>query len=108
LGAKWQAVAAARQQVTEAIEPYRREKTIGSSLQAEVTARISDEAVRDALASIDFTEICIVSSAAVEAGEDRIEVAKTAHEKCGRCWRHLPEVGEEGALCARCEGVVNG
>jgi isoleucyl-tRNA synthetase len=108
LGAKWQAVKAARQQVTEAIEPFRREKTIGSSLQAEVTARVSDEVVRSALVSVDFTEICIVSSAAVEAGDDGIEVAKTAHEKCGRCWRHLPEVGEEGALCARCEGVVNG
>jgi isoleucyl-tRNA synthetase len=108
LGAKWQGVMAARQQVTEAIEPYRREKTIGSSLQAEVTARVSDEGLRAALASVDFAEICIVSAAAVEAGEDRIDVAKTEHEKCGRCWRHLPEVTEEGALCARCEGVVNG
>jgi isoleucyl-tRNA synthetase len=108
LGGKWQAVKAARQQVTEAIEPFRREKTIGSSLQAEVTARLSDENLRTALASVDFAEICIVSSAAVEAGEDAITVTKTEHEKCGRCWRHLPEVEEEGALCARCEGVVNG
>ena len=28
--------------------------------------------------------------------------------KCGRCWRLLPEVAEDGGLCARCEGVVNG
>jgi isoleucyl-tRNA synthetase len=108
LGAKWQAVMAARQQVTEAIEPFRREKTIGSSLQAEVTARVSDESMRAALASVDFAEICIVSSAAVEAGEDAVQIVKTTREKCGRCWRHLPEVEEEGALCARCEGVVNG
>ncbi|HEX9955119.1 MAG TPA: isoleucine--tRNA ligase [Allosphingosinicella sp.] len=108
LGAKWQSVMAARQQVTEAIEPFRREKTIGSSLQAEVTARVSDEAVREALGSVDFAEICIVSSAVVDAGEDLIQVTKTEREKCGRCWRHLPEVEEEGALCARCEGVVNG
>ncbi|HEY0148931.1 MAG TPA: isoleucine--tRNA ligase [Allosphingosinicella sp.] len=108
LGAKWQAVMAARQQVTEAIEPFRREKTIGSSLQAEVTARLSDENLREALASVDFAEICIVSSAAVKAGEDMIQVVKTEYEKCGRCWRHLPDVEEEGALCGRCEGVVNG
>jgi isoleucyl-tRNA synthetase len=108
LGAKWQAVKAARQQVTEAIEPFRREKTIGSSLQAEVIARLCDESLRAALGSVDFAEICIVSSAAVEPGEDVITVTKTEHEKCGRCWRHLPEVEEEGALCARCEGVVNG
>ncbi|HEY7810632.1 MAG TPA: isoleucine--tRNA ligase [Allosphingosinicella sp.] len=108
LGAKWQSVMAARQQVTEAIEPFRREKTIGSSLQAEVTARVSDEALREALGSVDFAEICIVSSAAVEAGADSIQVTKTERDKCGRCWRHLPEVEQEGALCARCEGVVNG
>ncbi|MBP7136831.1 MAG: hypothetical protein KBA57_10755, partial [Sphingomonadaceae bacterium] len=33
---------------------------------------------------------------------------KTAHHKCGRCWRHLPEVSDDGALCARCDEVVNG
>jgi isoleucyl-tRNA synthetase len=108
LGAKWLSVMAARQRVTEAIEPFRREKTIGSSLQAEVTARVSDDSLRAALASVDFAEICIVSSAAVEAGEDAVEIVKTTRGKCGRCWRHLPEVEEEGALCARCEGVVNG
>ena len=26
--------------------------------------------------------------------------------KCGRCWRLLPEVTEDGDLCRRCEGVV--
>ncbi|WP_394658633.1 zinc finger domain-containing protein, partial [uncultured Novosphingobium sp.] len=24
-----------------------------------------------------------------------------------RCWRHLPEVQDDGALCARCEDVVS-
>jgi isoleucyl-tRNA synthetase len=33
---------------------------------------------------------------------------RTDRLKCGRCWRHLPDVVEDGALCARCEGVVNG
>jgi isoleucyl-tRNA synthetase len=42
--------------------------------------------------------------------KDPIEVTitKTAHHKCGRCWRHLPEVTEDGTLCGRCEDVVNG
>ncbi|TFI56912.1 isoleucine--tRNA ligase [Sphingomonas parva] len=108
LGTKWQGIAAARQKVTEAIEPYRRAKEIGSSLAAEVTTRVSNEGVRAALASIDFAEICITASATVEPGDDAVEVAKTEKEKCGRCWRHLPEVTEEGALCARCDEVVNG
>jgi isoleucyl-tRNA synthetase len=108
LGRKWDAVLAARQRVTEAIEPFRRDKTIGSSLEAEIRAGFGDRALRDALASVDFAEICIVSSAEVANGDGAIEVSRTAREKCGRCWRHLPEVPEEGGLCGRCEGVVNG
>jgi isoleucyl-tRNA synthetase len=108
LGAKWRQVAAARQRVTEAIEPYRRGKEIGSSLEAEILARVSNPELGRLLSSIDFAEICIVSSATVVAGDDAVEVAKTEKEKCGRCWRHLPEVPEDGALCARCDEVVNG
>jgi isoleucyl-tRNA synthetase len=33
---------------------------------------------------------------------------KTTNQKCGRCWRHLPEVEKDGDLCARCGDVVNG
>jgi isoleucyl-tRNA synthetase len=33
-------------------------------------------------------------------------VTKTTHEKCARCWRHLPDVAEEGALCGRCDDAV--
>jgi isoleucyl-tRNA synthetase len=108
LGAKWQRIVAARQKVTEAIEPLRRNKEIGSSLEAEIVARVSDRELAENLNSIDFAEICIVSSAAAEAGEDDVQVIKTAKEKCGRCWRYLPEVPEEGALCGRCDEVVNG
>ncbi|MBW3654445.1 MAG: hypothetical protein KY433_12900 [Actinobacteria bacterium] len=39
---------------------------------------------------------------------DAIAIARTERDKCGRCWRYLPEVEEDGALCARCNGVVNG
>jgi len=35
-------------------------------------------------------------------------VIKTTNHKCGRCWRHLPEVKADGELCARCDEVVNG
>jgi isoleucyl-tRNA synthetase len=39
---------------------------------------------------------------------DEVKVAKTDNHKCGRCWRYLPEVKEDGDLCARCEDVLNG
>jgi isoleucyl-tRNA synthetase len=38
--------------------------------------------------------------------EGEWDVVKTAHHKCGRCWRHLPEVTEDGELCDRCDGVI--
>ena len=72
------------------------------------------------LREVDMAEIGIVASveicdgdvpaAELAAGADPIafEVRKTEYEKCGRCWRHLPDVPSEGALCGRCETVVHG
>ncbi|WP_037499601.1 isoleucine--tRNA ligase [Sphingomonas jaspsi] len=98
LEAKWAKLREAREAVTEAIEPLRRDKVIGSSLEAEVTLPLDGDA--DLLA-----ELFIVSS--VKQG-DTLAVAKTDKHKCGRCWRLLPEVTEDGDLCNRCESVVNG
>jgi isoleucyl-tRNA synthetase len=109
LGEKWETIRALRAQVTEAIEPLRRDKVIRSSLEAEVELSIADAAAAEAVASVEFDEICIVSElSARQAESDAVAISRTNHEKCGRCWRHLPEVKEDGALCARCEEVVNG
>jgi isoleucyl-tRNA synthetase len=99
LGAKWAAVREARQAVTEAIEPLRREKVIGSSLQADVTTPTTGGLTPEA-----FTEVCIVAS--VTTGGATVTVRPTDKHKCGRCWRHLPEVTTDGELCARCDAVV--
>ena len=107
LDARWTAIRALREQVTEAIEPYRREKTIRSSLEAEVS--FSDiQAILDDLRDVDMAELCITASAQPQAGLNEIRVMRTTHHKCGRCWRHLPEVAEDGTLCERCEAVVSG
>ena len=97
LAAKWAGVRTQREAVTEAIEPYRREKTIRSSLEAEVT--IPDPTLDPAA----LEEIFIVSVA--RAGNE-LAVTRTENHKCGRCWRHLPEVVEDGALCNRCDTVL--
>ena len=55
----------------------------------------------------ELAETYIVSEVIPSDG-DAIEVTRTEHLKCGRCWRHLPEVAEDGGLCARCDEVVNG
>ncbi len=94
--AKWEALRAARTAVNEQIEPMRREKVIGSSLEAAVT-------VPEQAGDTDLAELFIVSS--VTTG-DTLQVTRTEHHKCGRCWRHLPEVTEDGALCSRCDQVT--
>jgi isoleucyl-tRNA synthetase len=76
---------------------------------AEVELTLPDAELANAVSSVDFKELCIVSELALQAGEqDGVAVTRTARDKCGRCWRHLPEVTEDGALCARCDEVVNG
>ncbi len=100
LAERFAGLRALRQTVTEAIEPLRREKVIGSSLQAEVTVPASAP-------EADFAELFITASVTRGQGEG-VEIVPTTQHKCGRCWRHLPEVPEDGALCARCDDVVAG
>ena len=99
ISTEWADIRALREKVTEAIEPYRREKTIRSSLEAQVTV---PEMLRPAA---ELAEVFIVAGVTLKDGE--VTVARTDHAKCGRCWRLLPEVEAEGALCHRCSKVVS-
>ncbi len=101
IGKKWTQIRALRETVTEAIEPMRREKTVRSSLEAEVTIRsVSPLAPNEAA---ELAEAFIVAK--VTPGDD-VTVTRTDFHKCGRCWRHLPEVTVDGELCNRCDEVV--
>ena len=95
---RFAALRALRGQVLEAIEPLRREKVLGSGLEAEVT-------VPAAAPEADLAELFITAKVVRGQGESVI-VTRTSAHKCGRCWRHLPDVAEDGALCGRCETVV--
>ncbi len=93
--------------VTQAIEPMRREKQVGSS--NEVAVRLfAPEADVALVRSVDFAELCIVSSvdAVVAEGDPRVEAEPSTHARCARCWRHLPDVSAETQLCGRCDDVV--
>jgi isoleucyl-tRNA synthetase len=104
--ARWEQLRALRTQVTEAIEPLRREKVVGSSLEAEV--RLGDLAlVPPGFGAAELAEIFISSDVLTTTGHYAVEVVRSENNKCGRCWRLLPDVPEDGALCARCEDVVN-
>jgi isoleucyl-tRNA synthetase len=109
LAAKWADLRAIRELVTGNIEPMRREKKLGSSLEARVTLGLDTAERKIAVESVNFAEVCIVSELQLKDFQTlAVTVERTDFEKCGRCWRLLPEVVEDGALCARCEDVVNG
>ena len=91
-----------REQVTEAIEPLRRDKVVRSGLEASVT--VPGDAVPDGFTDEELAELFI--SGPVTRGAS-LSVERTADAKCGRCWRLLPEVPEDGALCGRCAEVVD-
>lgn len=101
LADKWTELRSQREQVNEAIEPFRREKIIRSSLEADVTM---GELLP--VGDVDFAEVAIVARVTMGEG-DGIVVRPSDWHKCGRCWRLLPEVAEDGALCDRCDTVVH-
>lgn len=122
LGAKWDKIRTLRKVVTGALEIERREKRIGSSLQATVDVFVDDKSYIDALDGIDLAEISITSAATITTNappngafkmEDTAGIAVTSElsdgAKCERCWQVLPEVGTiEGHedICQRCADAV--
>ncbi|MSP67022.1 MAG: isoleucine--tRNA ligase [Alphaproteobacteria bacterium] len=121
LGARWARIRDLRRVVTGAIEVERQAKRIGASLQAHPTVYAPAESLAD-LAGLDLAEILITSDGTLLAGAVPegaytvpevpgigVVVGLAAGEKCGRCWRVLPEVGGDlahPALCGRCVGAV--
>jgi isoleucyl-tRNA synthetase len=102
----WQQLRALRLAVSAAIEPMRKAKELGSSLEARVAI---GSAERPAATPSELAELFIVSDVRLEETDHtNVVVHVTDWHKCGRCWRHLPEVKEDGDLCDRCEDVVHG
>lgn len=107
LESKFERLRELRALVTQAIEPMRRDKQVGSS--NEVAVRIfAPDADAALVRSVDFAELCIVSSvdAVAAEGEPRVEAIASTHARCARCWRYLPDVSDETQLCGRCDEVV--
>jgi isoleucyl-tRNA synthetase len=60
----------------------------------------------------ELEEFLILSELVLETGDEPgVQVTRTAHEKCERCWRHREDVGtqaEHPGLCGRCAEAVTG
>ena len=103
-----------REDLAKELEKARAAKTIGKSLEAEVLATLPADLTDGSLIGTqELAEIFMLSrieakpAAPGEAAAFR--VTRSAAPRCGRCWRHLPEVGTIAAhpdLCPRCASAL--
>jgi isoleucyl-tRNA synthetase len=108
--------------VTGALEVERRDKRIGSSLEAAPQLYVANEALAESVAGLDLAELAITSGIELilspppadafrldDVPEVGVVPARAPGAKCARCWQVLPEVGEDSAapdLCRRCRDAV--
>ena len=105
---KWQKIQTVLEVVNSALEIERREKRIGSALEAAPKVYVADEALLAAYDGIDAAEVFRTSQATLVKGEAPtgaftlegiagvgVEPLKAEGNKCARSWRILPEVGTD-------------
>jgi isoleucyl-tRNA synthetase len=91
VAAKWDAIFKVRKAVTEALEVERREKRIGSSLEASVDVTVGEPELLKAFDGEDLAEIFITSDAKLIAGGSGVAVAcsRAGGVKCARSWKYF-------------------
>ncbi len=115
----WDELMRIRGEVSKALEEARRAKTIGNSLEAEVTLTPADAAMEKLLRAkesqlpwVFIVSKCTVESAlTVGGGALRIDVSKAPGAKCSRCWNYKESVGshpEHPEICDRCVAQLGG
>ncbi|MVA25882.1 isoleucine--tRNA ligase [Agrobacterium vitis] len=108
LDGKWAKIRKVRSVVTGALEVERKDKRIGSSLEAAPVVHIADAELLAALEGQDFAEICITSAISVVKGEGPSEAFRLSDvgavsvepklaegRKCARSWRITDDVGSD-------------
>ncbi|HWT59073.1 MAG TPA: isoleucine--tRNA ligase [Rhizobium sp.] len=108
LAEKWKKIRTVRSVVTGALEIERKDKRIGSSLEAAPVVHIADPALIKALEGQDFSEVCITSGITIQADAGPAEAFRLAEVpdvavvptlaegvKCARSWRITKDVGSD-------------
>ena len=116
----WERLTRLREEVAAVLEEARKDKTIGSSLEAAIALSPNEDLARDRAATgtsgpglADLFIVSEVSEAASgEAGRPsqaypglRLRFEKARGSKCDRCWKVTVEADETG-LCERCRAVL--
>jgi isoleucyl-tRNA synthetase len=107
---KWARIRKVRSVVTGALEIERKDKRIGSSLEAAPVVYVNDPELMKALEGQDFEETCITSGIAIVAGEGpesafrlpevqgvSVDPKLAEGTKCARSWRVTTDVGSDPA-----------
>jgi isoleucyl-tRNA synthetase len=117
---RWNTLIGLREEVLAQIEPLRKSKQIGSSLEAKVilTATTAELALLERYAR-DLPMLFIVSDvelrpvptalASPEEARPHVTIDRAGGVKCDRCWRYVPAVSSEPAtagLCERCQEAL--
>ncbi|WP_424987697.1 isoleucine--tRNA ligase [Microbulbifer sp. S227A] len=110
-----------RRVVTAALEVQRRDKVIGSSLEAAPVVYLASAEMVEMLQGVSFADVCIASqieltTEAAPAGAFTLDdvpgvavvFAAAEGEKCQRCWKILPDVGTHShpGVCGRCNSAL--
>jgi len=117
--AEWEQLLAVRALVMVELEAMRAAKSIGKSLDASVAVMVTEgSAQADVLQKYEtsLAEFFNVSQATVQvvaASQQTaavlIEAQVASGAKCGRCWRVVPDVGNDPRwpdVCTRCAGAL--
>ena len=118
----WQTIQGVKTAVNKQLEDARKNGVVGGSLEAEVDIWCSTDLKEDLDKLGDELRFAMITSAVRvqqwEEGGDiaeldglRVEVKKSEHEKCVRCWHLREDVGanaDHPELCLRCVDNVEG
>ncbi len=136
LAQSWQVMRQLRDEVNKVLEQARKDKAIGSSLEAQLLLQVSDEKLRQQLAAMNPVSLAgngvdelrylfLVSGVKlVDSAETLAEleykaevdgfvigVADAEGKKCDRCWNYSTKVGdstEDPTICERCVEALAG
>jgi isoleucyl-tRNA synthetase len=115
--ARWNRLMAVRERVVSQIEPLRKDKKIGSSLQAKVVIAapqaelaLLERYARDLPMLFIVSEVELRPLHADETTGDaapQVTIERAGGIKCERCWRYVPSISKEPEFAGICERCVD-
>ncbi len=120
---RWERLVRIREAVNAKIEILRKNKTVGTSLEACVQLRASGDTLalleryRDELptlliaqAQVESVQMTSTDESSVTGETIGIEVGRASGLKCERCWRYVPSLSnqpDKQGLCDRCVEMLS-